>query len=408
MHSRIPIRQPTVELPRRNVLSGGMSQSTRSIVNLYPLLLWFLCNSIGVHSFCIHGHCKTSRQNYGLAQPPQPLVPHTRTGTAVETFERNMALKTPKQHPFNGCKDAWLSVKLALQLTYGQRKLREQALKSGMKEMLQQCQNFLHGAHYVIVNFDSAVLHCTLPAILCKLIVTDLAVNALTLYRVYWVVLNSLFYVSEFYDVVARSVYITIGVPMLVGFVAFSVAISTLFLDLLSAVGVKFAALSTLAPAASAFVQTDTFSNRLNLFITCFSGPFTEEVFFRLIPAFFVAALFRRRSNRKGLLSENKFALRFCSLFSVIFGAAHVGNEISLGQSLADTSLSSMQSVTQVVFAAGFFASHALLPLYRSRGLAAAFGAHAAWNALVSFSTKKFLFRLLLVSALYRLAREKS
>ena len=111
----------------------------------------------------------------------------------------------------------------------------------------------------------------------------------LVVYRFYWMALNSLFYLSEVYDIAAKTVCASIGVPTGV-IILLSVLLPLSLLDLLLSVQGRVKSMivfCTLLPAASEVAEADKF---LDLSVTCLFAPIQEEVFFRLIPGLIVAA----------------------------------------------------------------------------------------------------------------------
>lgn len=316
---------------------------------------------------------------------------------------RNMARHSAPWSLYSGPESPWLSVKRSLRITYIQRKRTQEALQSIQKSVSRQCINFSHGALHVIVNFDDVVLHSTLPSILCQVAVRFLAKNLFVVYRLYWMALNSLFYLSEAYNVAARTACASVGVPTAVT-ILLSVLLPLSLLDSLLP-GESMVVVSTLLPTAFNVAKAVKFSD---LSVTCLFAPFQEEVFYRLIPGLIVASLFRRRilhNENLSCSSENKTVRGVFAFFSILFGAAHIGNCISLGTALADTSLSTILSTTGTAVSAGLFAAHSLVPLYRRRGFAGAVGTHVAWNTLVSFCSTQ-LFLLFLITALARFIRK--
>jgi membrane protease YdiL (CAAX protease family) len=119
--------------------------------------------------------------------------------------------------------------------------------------------------------------------------------------------------------------------------------------------------------------------------VVCVAAPIGEEILFRYLPAV------KPRNNDKKLskgvsrrhadVSSNE---RFYhAAISLLFGGSHIANHIGLGWKLADISFQSMQAATIQCVTSFLFASITLVPLFRRRGLAAAIGAHMAWNTSV-------------------------
>jgi membrane protease YdiL (CAAX protease family) len=380
--------------------------------------LWILCQSFRAaeSSFSPVRVTAISSSRYGTKLPG--LLRRTsddtlRTNTFVPTVDQEMnsiddgastssilrvsstseTTRTKRLAPLQW-QQLWLFARRRVGWTFSQRKQRWQLTKRQGQQFRQSLMDVGYGACHVFTNLDCIFLYVALPVGLGALLIVLISKSAMV-YQAYWCALSCLGYVSSTYSIVSSNclnayftwIWLKTMLPLTV---LMLVAVTTVH-NLLGSLAVHLPPATTTmlycSLAAGQMVQQQQVPSLID---SCIWAPFMEEISFRYFPSVALARRFKKRTrNNKMMYSgqqqqQDVFTKRFDAICSLLFGAAHISNHVALGAKLADITLLQMWKATVQSVAAFVLASRVLLPLYRRRGLAAATGAHMAWNSLVS------------------------
>jgi membrane protease YdiL (CAAX protease family) len=314
----------------------------------------------------------------------------------------------------------WLFARRRVGWTFGQRKQRWQLAKLQGQQFRQSLIDVGHGACHVFTNLDCIFLYLAIPVGLSTLLLELISKSAL-LYQAYWCTMSCLSYVSKTYSIVSincLNTYFTwIWLQTMIPFTVLMLVVVTMVCNLLGNLAVHLppatATLLYCSMAAGQMVQQQ--QQIPSLIDRCIWAPFMEEILFRYFPSVALARRFKKRTrNNKTMYSgqqqqqQDVFTKRFDAICSLLFGAAHISNHVALGAKLADITFLHMWRATVQSVAAFVFASRVLLPLYRRRGLAAATGAHMAWNSSLSVMGPKRVLGLAALVLANRLFQSRS
>lgn len=310
----------------------------------------------------------------------------------------------------------WLFARRRVGWTFGQRKQRRQLAKLQRQQFRQSLIDVGHGACHVFTNLDCIVLYMAIPMGLGALLLELISKSALV-YQAYWCTLSCLSYISSTYSTVSincLNAYFTwTWLKTMLAFTVLMLVAVTMVHSLLGSLAVVLPPATTTmlyCMAAGQMVQQQQVPSLID---RCIWAPFFEEMCFRYFPSVTLARRFKKRTRYNntmysGQQQQDVFTKRFDAICSLLFGAAHISNHVALGAKLADITLLHMRMATAQSVAAFVFASRVLLPLYRRRGLAAATGAHMAWNSLVSVMGLKPVLGLAALALANRLFQSRS
>jgi membrane protease YdiL (CAAX protease family) len=391
--------------------------------------LWILCQSFRAaeSSFSPVRVTAISSSRYGTKLPG--LLRRTsddtlRTNTFVPTVDQEMnsiddgastssilrvsstseTTRTKRLAPLQW-QQLWLFARRRVGWTFSQRKQRWQLTKRQGQQFRQSLMDVGYGACHVFTNLDCIFLYVALPVGLGALLIVLISKSAMV-YQAYWCALSCLGYVSSTYSIVSincLNAYFTwIWLKTMLPFTVLMLVAVTMVHSLYRSM------------AAGQMVQQQQQQQIPSLIDRCIWAPFMEEILFRYFPSVALARRFKKRTkNNRTMYSDQHqqqdvFTKRFDAICSLLFGAAHISNHVALGAKLADITFLHMWRATVQSVAAFVFASRVLLPLYRRRGLAAATGAHMAWNSSLSVMGPKRVLGLAALVLANRLFQSRS